>query len=130
MIWAFLAWYFLGGAGAGVTMLTPTYVDQLSDQVTLVVEDAARSAAAQQTLKGLRKEVKAFDKVVTKSGKPLTKSYNDHAANPDDTLEIFDTLNADWSAAQQRALDYRFELRESLTEDEWAKLFASPEQER
>jgi hypothetical protein len=128
MIWAFLAWYFFGGGVAGGTMLSPAYVDELSERVAIVVVDPARSETAQQTLKILGKEVKAFDKAFAKSGKQLSKFYKDHAADRNEAVAIIDALNANWEAAQERALDLRFELRESLSEDEWTKLLASPEQ--
>ena len=126
MIWALLAAYFLGGGVGGVSgsMLTTAALDQLSKQTATVVVDPARAAAAQQTLAELRKEVKAFEKTFARSGKQLTRSYKDHAADFDQALAILDDLNSGWAVSQQRALDLRFELRASLTEEEWAALFA------
>jgi hypothetical protein len=33
-------------------------------------------------------------------------------------------LNSGWEASQQRAIDLRFDLKDSMTEEEWAALFA------
>lgn len=124
MIWALLAAYFLGGAGGiSGSALTTTGVKQLSELATELIEDPDRSEAAQQALKELGKEVKVFEKAFIRSGKQLTKSYKDHAAGPDQALAILDDLNSGWKASQQHALDLRFELRESMTEAEWAALF-------
>lgn len=126
MIWALLAMFFLGGGGGiSGSMLTTAGVKQLIEQTELVVADPARVEAAQQTLKDLRIEVKAFEKKFAKSGKQLTKSYKDHAADADEVLAILEDLNSGWESSQQRAVELRFELKESLTEEEWAALFAN-----
>jgi len=125
MIWALLAAYFLGGGIGGVSggMLTPESIKQLSVHTDEVITDSARAEAAQQTLTVLRNEVKAFQKIFSKSGKQLNKSYKDHADGGSQAQVVLDQLNSDWEVAQQRAIDLRFELRDSVTEEEWAELF-------
>lgn len=124
MIWALLAAYFLGGAGGiSGSALTTTAVKQLSVLAAELIGDPDRSEAAQQTLKELGAEVKVFEKAFIRSGKQLTKFYKDHAAGPDQALAILDDLNLGWQSSQQHALDLRFELRDSMTEAEWAALF-------
>ncbi len=126
MIWALLAAYFLGGGVGGVSggMLTPASVKLLSARTAEVIVDSARAEAAQETLAKLRKEVKAFEKTFSKSGKQLNKSYKDHSDGGNQALVILDELNSGWEASQQRAIDLRFELSDSMTEAEWAALFA------
>ena len=124
MIWALLAAYFLGGGGLSGAMLTPASVKQLSVRADEVIVDSARAEAAQQTLTELRQEVKAFQKTFSKSGRQLNKSYKDHADGGNHAQLILDELNSDWVVSQQRAIDLRFELRDSMTEEEWAALFA------
>lgn len=124
MIWALLAAYLLSGGGVSGSMLTSAAVKQLSKQTETVVVEPARAEAAQQVLAQLRKEVKAFEKSFTKSGSQLTKSYKDHAADADQALAVLDDLNTGWAAAQQRAIDLRFELRDTLTREEWAALIS------
>ena len=89
-----------------------------------MIVDSARADAAQQTLAELRKEVKAFQKTFSKSGKKLNKSYKDHADGGSQALLILDELNSGWEVSQQRVIDLRFELRDSMTEEEWVALFA------
>ncbi len=126
MIWALLAAYFLGGGVGGVSgsMLTSASVKQLSERTEEVIADPARAEAAQQTLAELRQEVKAFQKTFSKSGRQLNQSYKDHEADFNQALAVLDELNSGWDASQQRAIDLRFELRDSMTEDEWVALFA------
>ena len=126
MIWALLAAYFLsGGMGVSGAMLTADSTKELSQRVDRVIADSDRAEEAQKTLAALRKDAKAFQKVFAKSGKQLSKSYRDHADDGEQALVILDELNADWEVAQQQAIDARFELRESMTAEEWAELFAA-----
>ncbi|MDH4073387.1 MAG: hypothetical protein OEV41_09805 [Gammaproteobacteria bacterium] len=130
MIWAFLAWYFLSGAGESGSMLTQASVNQLSERAAMVIEDASRLSKVRPLFRDLGNEVKAFDKRFAETGKLLTASYLDHTADRGDAIAVLDALNADWEAAQQRALEMRFRLREFLTETEWAALYSSPEDDR
>ncbi len=123
MLMALLAAYLLGGGGLGGSILTPAAVKQMSKQVEVTVVDPARAEAAAETLAELKVEIKGFDKKFAKSGKELTKLYKDHGADGDQMLAVLAELNADWEGSQQRGIDLRFELRESLTEEEWAAVF-------
>lgn len=123
MLMALLAAYLLGGGGLGGSILTPAAVKQMSKQVEVTVVDPARAEAAAETLAGLKVEIKGFDKKFAKSDKELTKLYKDHGADGDQMLAVLAELNADWEGSQQRGIDLRFELRESLTEEEWAAVF-------
>jgi hypothetical protein len=119
-------WYFFGGGAAGISAgaLTPTAVRELGERVAIVVEDPARAAAAQAMLKDLRKEAAAFEKKFTATGKAVSRSYRDHAADRAEIEAVLDQLNRDWERGQERALDIRFELREQLTREEWAALYS------
>jgi len=125
MIWAFLITYFLGGGigGASGSLLTVPALNQLGEQTELIVSDSPRAEAAQHTLSALGKEAKDFEKIFFRSGRQLNKFYGDHAAEPAQAIALLDDLAADWQAYQQRALDLRFELKSSLTEEEWNQLF-------
>ena len=126
MFWAFMYWYFFGGGAGAIDAgaLTPAAVEELSDRVAIVVEDPARAEAAQSILKDLRKDVVAFDKQFSASGKVVRRSYRDHAADHTDVAAALDQLNRDWERGQERALDLRFELRDKLTREEWAALYS------
>jgi hypothetical protein len=122
MLVALLTAYLLGG-GAGVMggILSPAAVKQIDKQVEASVTDPARAEAASETLAELKTEIKAFEKTFSKSGKELTRLYKDHEADADQMLAVLEELNSGWEASQQRAIDLRFELKESLTEEEWAQ---------
>lgn len=124
MLIALLAAYLLGG-GSGVAgaILTPQAVQQISKQVKTVVAEEARAEAATETLAELKGAVKAFDKDFKRSGKELTRLYKDHDGEAERMTEVLDELNSSWAGAQKRAVELRFRLRESLTEEEWAAVF-------
>ena len=124
MLVALLAAYLLGG-GAGVSggILTPAAVKQIGKQVEATVSDPARAESAAQTLAELKTEMKGFEKTFAKSGKELTKLYKDHAADAGQMLAVLEEFSTGWEASQKRAIDLRFELKESLTEEQWATVF-------
>jgi hypothetical protein len=125
MIWALLAAYFLGGGLGGISgsMLTTGAIDVLSEHAETVIDSPPRAAAAQQLLKELRKEVRAFERSFAKSGRKLNKVYTDYSSTQEDALTILNDLNSDWEAGQLKAIDLRFELRDQMTEEEWGELF-------
>jgi hypothetical protein len=125
MIWALLAAYFLGGGLGGIdgSLLTTGAIDVLSEQAETVIDSPARAAAAQQVLKELRQEIKAFERSFAKSGRKLNKSYKYYSSTREHALTILNDLNADWEAMQLKAIDLRFELRDQMTEEEWGELF-------
>ena len=125
MIWALLIAFFLVGGVGGVSgsILTPAAVKHLSERTQAVIADPTRAEAARQTLEELRKEVKAFEKIFSKSGKQLTRYYKDHAVDADQALTLLGDLNTDWEASQQHAVDLRFKFRDTLTAEEWVALF-------
>lgn len=123
MLIALLAVFFLGGGGIGGSVLTPAAVKEIGKQIEAEVTDAARVEAAALTLAELKAEIKGFEKIFAKSGKELNGLYKDHGAGADRMLAALDSLNTHWEASQQRAIDLRFDLKESLTEEEWAAVF-------
>ena len=58
------------------------------------------------------------------SGEQLDKAYSDHSDDGRQAGRILDELNADWAVEQKAAIDLRFQLKESVTKQEWTELFA------
>ena len=124
MFWAFMYWYFFGGGSGAIDAgaLTPATVEELGERVEIVVADPVRAEAAQLTLDDLAQAVRSFEKVFAASGKAVTRSYRDHAADRAEIEAVLEQLNRDWERGQERVLDLRFELRDQLTRDEWDAL--------
>jgi hypothetical protein len=122
MLVALLAAYLLGGGAVSGGILTPAAIKDIGKQIEARVEASAQ-AEAMAVIGDLKGEVKAFDKTFGKSGKVLTKLYKDHGATASDMQAVLDDLNAEWEATQTRSLDLRFELKDTLTADEWNEIF-------
>ncbi len=128
MIWALLAGYLIvafGGGDVNGGLLTTAGLKQMSARIEVVIEDPSREEAAQEILTKLGAETKAFEKVFTKSGKDLLGFYKDHGSSIEQERLVQEELNSSWKVAQQGALDSRFELKESMTEEEWTELFST-----
>lgn len=123
MLAALLMMFFLGGAAAGGGVLTQAMLDDVDDRIQAAVTDPARKELMAAELDGLRSELKQFEKQFGKSSKSLAKLYRDYGADAIAMRAELDTFDADWEAAQSRALDHRFALRESMTREEWIQVF-------
>ena len=66
--------------------------------------------------------VTSFDQGVTCNENNNYCLYRDNC-DADDMMAIMDELNSDWEASQERVLDLRFELKASMSEEEWAAVF-------
>ena len=123
MLAALLVAFLLSGGGVAGGILSTDAVKQVGKQVDKAVHDEARAAKAAETLGELKTEIKTFEKSFAKSGKELGKLYKDHGGNADAMQAVLDGLNTEWGTAQRRGIDLRFELRDSLTEEEWVAVF-------
>jgi uncharacterized protein HemX len=124
MLAAILMAFFLGGAG-GVFggILTQSILEDAEGRMQQTIDDPARAEQAATLVKELSSEIKRFDKTFGKSGKALTKIYKNHAAEEGALQAQLDALNTDWEAAQGRALDLRFDVKEVMTREEWERTF-------
>jgi hypothetical protein len=123
MLIAMLTVFLLGGGLLGGSMLTPTDVDLISERISLLVDEPARAATAQQVLDELKIEVEAFDEIFIDSGDTLRDLYLDHEAGSRQMLSTLESLNLEWYVSQQRSLKLRDRLRKSIIIEEWAAVF-------
>ena len=98
------------------------FLARVRPRIKREVADPARAEDAKQTLAELKTEIKRFEKAFAKSGKELSKLYKDHGAEGEEIQTVLDELNASWEASQRQAIDLRFELKESLTAEEWSNV--------
>jgi hypothetical protein len=120
VIAALIAILFLGG---GVDSSVLDFVGHMRDSVDEVVVDAERRAEARATLKTMKKLTSANEKSNQKAFKALLAELSYSETD-------FDTVEALWGSYyesiefyNEEMIDLRFELRDSLTEDEWQKVF-------
>lgn len=125
MLAAILIAFFLGGSVASGAILTKEALNDFDDRSQQVIDDPERAEAVKAEVDAIKDELKRFNKTFAKSGKLLTKTYKDHDADSASMQAQLDLLNADWEAAQLRAIDHRFNIREQITAAEWQATFAN-----
>lgn len=125
MIWYLLATYYLGGGLHGVSgsLLTIDAVKQLSEMTEVIISEPARAEAAKQTLQELKGEIRKFERKFSKQRGRFIEVYMDHDSGENQSIDLFNELNADWEAMQAQAIELRFQLHDQMTEDEWDALF-------
>ena len=123
MLWAMLAYFFLGGTTTGGAMVTADGVEGLRRQAATIVDDENRAALARETFGEILGVVKQFENGFKSSGKSFRKGYLDYDTDVAELRDILENMNGDWEQAQEQVLDLRFTLKDTLTEEEWAALF-------
>lgn len=127
MIWAILGWLLFGGSGGAygqsALMLTEEGNKELIASISEIIIEDDRRQRAIQPLENLQAEIRNFETLFNDSGKQLNELYLSHDSMSDDANVILDGLNTAWEEGQAQALDARFELRDSLTAQEWESLF-------
>ena len=73
----------------------------------------------------LKIEIENFNEVFLDSGDTLRDFYLDHGADSKQILGKLEALNLEWGATQNRSIELRYRLKESITADEWAAVFVN-----
>ncbi len=123
MLITMLAMYLFGGGLLGGSMLTPADVDQIGERMELVLNDPAGLEASMLVLDELKTEVENFNEVFLNSGDTLRDLYLDHGADSKQIMGTLEALNLEWGATQNRSIELRYRLRESVTANEWVAVF-------
>ena len=121
-----LAWMFLGGSAlicVGMFGIGRS-IDEIQDRVGQVVGDQARRQSANQVLDAWRRDGESFLEAGAERRKQLFRKLEDHATRPEGLRALFAELQQENHKAQAQALGYRFGLRDVLTREEWAQVFA------
>lgn len=121
MLIALIASMLLGGGSFEIM----DFIAETKADVKVVIVDKERRAAALATLKDMKKRAAAMNKQSGKSLKQLNKALQPHDA--DDA-----TIEAIWAEHFERVdqynrdmIDYRYQLKEYVTREEWQQLFGS-----
>lgn len=121
MLIALIAAMLLGGGSLGIM----DFLAETKADVKVVVVDQDRRAAALATLKDMKKRASTMNKQTRKSVKQLNKTLQPH-----DIDEA--AVEAIWAEHFERVdqynrdmIDYRFQLKEHVTREEWQQLFGS-----
>jgi hypothetical protein len=92
-----------------------------------VVSDPARAEVAMQTLKHGNKDLKPITKQLDKIARDFSKADEAQSAGLDVLTPFLQQASEQRRIAQSKSLDRVFELRKTLTEEEWNAIFAKLE---
>ena len=121
MIAALIAVLFLGG---GIENAVLDYIGFMRGSVNEVVSDEERQAQAKTTLKDMKKLTSAYSKSNQKAFKTLLAEMSSLDTNAVAIGVLWDDYYQDVENYNKQMIDLRFELRESLTRDEWEQIFS------
>lgn len=122
MIAALIAILFLGG---GLDDAVLDYVAYARGSVGDIVTDEGRQADARATLKEMKKLTSAHSKSNQKIFKSLLARMSEFGTDTETVDALWDEYYEAVESYNARMIDLRFELRESLTREEWEEVFAS-----
>ncbi len=89
-----------------------------------VVSDPAREEVAMQTLKHGNEDLKPIMKQLDKIAGDFSKVDETQSVGLDVLTPFLQRASEQRRTAQSKSLDRLFELRQTLTEEEWSKVFA------
>jgi len=118
MIVAALAALFLGVGGSGLSM------DDLKDRVKQAISDQATVEQVDGVLTEMDNLMTAYEKELKSTGQQISEANKDYDA-PDSKFKgiIADGIETG-DASRGRLLDLRFQMKDLMTEEEWAAVFA------
>jgi uncharacterized protein YnzC (UPF0291/DUF896 family) len=120
MLVALITILFLGG---GIDDAVLDYVKYTRGNVKEIVADNERQSDAQATLKEMKKLTKDYAKSNRKTFKSLLSAMD----TVDAETVVIDSIWSDYAESvdsyNAQMIDLRFELRDSLTREEWQAIF-------
>jgi hypothetical protein len=123
MIIALLTILLLGGGATSVLQ----YIGDTQDAVKIVMPKGDEQKAALSTLKAMKKRTTGLNKVAKQTAKAVDKAFGDHDTSAADLDAIWGGYFAEIDQHNNDMLDLRFELKESISREEWAAIFQDAE---
>lgn len=120
MIAALIVILFLGG---GIEDAVLDYAKYAKGAVKEVVVDDERRSAAVATLKEIQKLTKAQSRSNKQAFKSLLRMASDLDVDADAADALWEDYYLSVDSYNKRIIDLRFELRDSLTREEWNAVF-------
>jgi hypothetical protein len=120
MLAALLAGFLIFSGGNGFA--AKLFGKDTQALVREVVSDPARADAAARTLKQGQKDFEDVGKQFEEIVKRFSKTDEDQSAGLDQLTPFLEQASEQRRIAQKQAVDRLFELRKSLTPEEWSSL--------
>jgi phage-related tail protein len=116
---ALLTILLLGGGATSVLQ----YIDDTQDAVKIVIPKGEERKASLSTLKAMKKRTTALNKAAKQTAKEIDKAFGDHDTTAADLDDIWDGYFAAVDKHNHDMLDLRFQLKESVSREEWQQVF-------
>ena len=123
MLIALFTILLLGGGGSSAL----EYIGNTRDAIKIVVLKGDLQKAALGTLKTMKKRTSAHNKVFKGTTKELDRAFRDHDTTGDDLDAIWAEYFVELNQYNNDMLNLRFELKESISREEWQVIFQDSE---
>ena len=104
------------------------YLDDLHNDIKAVVVDDAQRKAAVDVVRQMEKRTRDQIKMVDKQAKTLDKALAAHDLSTGDIDQMWSEYHARRRNYQLRMLDLRFELKQHVAPEAWARVFGTREE--
>ena len=123
MLIAIFTVLLLGGGGSS----TLEYIGNTADAVKIVVPKGDLQKAALSTLNAMKKRTSAHNKIFKRTTKDIARAIRDRDTTADDLDAIWTEYFVGLNQYNHDMLDLRFELKASISREEWQEIFQDSE---
>jgi len=107
----------------GGTTIKKKNIGDAQDTVKIVMPKGDEQKAALSTLKAMKKRTTTLNKAAKQTAKEIDKAFGDHDTTAADLDDIWDGYFAAVDKYNHDMLNLRFELKESVSREEWQQVF-------
>ena len=120
MLIALFTILLLGGSSTGML----DFIADSQDTVKVVMEKDDRRKEALGTLKAMKKQTNARNKMVKRASKDMSKTLSSDEVTEANFDVVWDAYFSQRAAYDQEMLDLRYQLKDQMTREEWQQVFA------
>ena len=120
MLIALFTILLLGGSSTGML----DFIADSQDTVKVVMEKDDRRKEALGTLKAMKKQTNARNKMVKRASKDMSKTLSSDEVTEANIDVVWDAYFSQRAAYDQEMLDLRYQLKDQMTREEWQQVFA------
>jgi len=120
MLIALFTILLLGGSSTGIL----DFIADSQDTVKVVMEKDDRRKEALGTLKAMKKQTNARNKMVKRASKDMSKTLSSDEVTEANFDVVWDAYFSQRAAYDQEMLDLRYQLKDQMTREEWQQVFA------
>ncbi len=111
---------FLGGSSTGML----DFIADSQDTVKVVMESDDRRKEVLGTLKAMKKQTNARNKMVKRASKDMNKTLSSDEVTEANIDTVWDAYFSQRAAYNQDILNLRYQLKDQMTREEWQKVFS------